>query len=131
MTDTQKVHSSAQTTEAPGVKPKHPGGRKPKGYYERGVQDRLNGLAPDAVTILDHHIHQRKGYKTIKDSVLKSCWYIIDHAIGKARQKIEHSGGVLTYSELAKSAEALEKKPREVLADAEEIAHKYQENTTA
>jgi len=71
MDDTQQVHSSAQTTEAPSVKPKHPGGRKPKGYYERGVQDRLNGLAPDAVIILDHHIHQRKGYKTIKDSVYR------------------------------------------------------------
>ena len=127
MKHTKNPILNAQESESPVVKPKHGGGPKPKGYYERGIQDRLNGSAPYAVTLLDNHMNQRRGYKSIKDSVLKTCFYIIDHAIGKARQKIEHSGGIVTYGEVAKGAEELEKKPRPILADVEEIANKYKD----
>ncbi len=120
MVDAQEDNQGAPGADPPEVKPKHAGGRKPKGYYERGVQDKLDGSAPVAVEILNKHINQRKGYKKTKDSVLRTCYYIIDHAIGKARQKIEHSGGVLTYSELIKSID----KPREILADSEELSAK-------
>ena len=120
---------NSSSPETPQDKPKHAGGRKPKGYYERGVADTLAGSAPDAARLLDNHMMQRKGYKKMKDTVLKAAFFIIDHAIGKARQKVEHSGGVMTYGELAKSAEGLEKKPRPILAEVMEIAHKYQAKT--
>jgi len=124
---------NAETAESPvseqKPKPKHPGGRPPKAYFAVPVQEVLNLTAPVAARILQAHIERKRGYKTLSAGLQRACEYVIDHAIGKARQKIEHSGGVLTYSDLAKSAETLEKKPREVLADAEEIAHKYQQET--
>lgn len=130
MTDEQEDISSAQTPEVPEVKPKHAGGRKPKGYYERGIQDRLNSSAPAALTILDRHMNQQTGHKKIKDSVLKTCFYIIDHTVGKARIKVEHTRGILTYSEIAKSADKLKEKPPPVLVDAEKIAQEYQDKST-
>ena len=129
MSEIEVTNQTAQEEQSPEVKRKHGGGPKPKGYYERGLQDRLSNAAPDAVTILDNHMNQRRGYKTIKESVLKTCFYIIDHAIGKARQKIEHSGGILTYAELSKGADELDKKPRDILADVEEIANKVEGKT--
>ena len=115
--------------ETPPVKVKGKPGRKPIGYYERGVQEKLDSSAKDAATLLDNHLHQRAGYKKIKDSVLKICFFAIEHAIGKARQKVEHSGGIMTYGELAKSADKLKTKPRQVLADALSVAQKYQDKT--
>ena len=117
--------------EAVPVKPKHAGGRKPRGYYERGVQDVLDGSAPNAAKILDEHMRQVDGHKKIKDSVMKIAFFIIDHAIGKARQKVEHSGGVMTYGELAKSADDLDTKPRPILSEVMEIANKYKPETPA
>lgn len=104
-------------------------GKKSKYDKIANVQTILDSSAIEAAAILDRHIHRMKGAKTIKTSLQRACEYVIDHAIGKARQKIEHSGGILTYSELAKSAEVIEKKPPSILADVEEIAQKYQENT--
>ncbi len=117
--------STAQSPEQPEVKQKHAGGRKPKGYYERGVQDILDGTAPHAARRLQDLIEQKKGSKNMKSNLQRACEYVIDHAVGKARQKIEHSGGIMTYGELARSADALDKKPRRVLADVEEIANKH------
>ena len=102
-------------------------GRKSKYDKIANVQTILDGSAIEAAGILDQHIFRRKGYKTLKGSLQRACEYVIDHAIGKARQKIEHSGSILTYAELAKGADDLVKNPRDILADVEEIAQKYQE----
>lgn len=112
----------AGATETPRVK--HAGGRKPKSYYQRAVQDRLDGSARYAAQILDDHIHQLRGKKVLKPSLQRACEFVIDHAIGKSRQKVEHSGGVMTYKDLAESAGNLEKKGRDILAEVEEIANK-------
>lgn len=106
-------------------------GRKSKYAKIADVQSILNGSALEAAALLDKHIFQKDDHKTIKSSLQRACEYVIDHAIGKARQKIEHSGGILTYQQLAQSAGDLDKKPRSILADAEEIASKYQAKTTA
>ncbi len=125
MEQLQQDNITAQDTESPATKPKHAGGRKPKGYYERGIQDKLSHSASKAADILDDHIEQRKGRRNLKISLQRACEYVIDHAIGKSRQKIEHSGGILTYADLAKGASALDSKPRPILADVLEIANKY------
>ena len=104
-------------------------GRKPKSYYTRAIQDILDGTARDAAIILQQLIEQRRGHKTINTGLQRACEYVIDHALGKSRPKAEHSAGVMTYKQLADSAENLEKNGRDILADAEEIAQKYQEST--
>lgn len=104
-------------------------GRLSKYQKVASVQTILDGSAKEAAGILDRHINKRKGWLKLKPSLQRACEYVIDHAIGKSRQKIEHSGGVMTYGILAKSAEDLEKKPRDILADVEEIAQKHQEKT--
>ena len=125
MDETQENNITPQTPDTPLVKPKHAGGRKPKGYYERGVQDKLSHSASKAADILDDHIEQRRGQRKLSASLQRACEYVIDHAIGKSRQKVEHSGGILTYRALADSAKSLETKPRPILADVLEIANKY------
>lgn len=102
-------------------------GQKPNSFYQVPVQEVINMTAPHAARILQSHIKGERRYKNLKKSLQDVCFYVIDHAIGKSRQKVEHSGGIMTYGELAKSAEKLEKKPRPILADVEEIAQKYQE----
>ena len=103
-------------------------GRKHHSFTEAGTQQIIDGAAPKAAAILRDHIQGKR--KRISYSLQKACEYVIDHAIGKSRQKIEHSGGVLTYSALAKSAEELDRKPRDILADVEEIANKHQNQPT-
>ena len=100
-------------------------GRKPHSFATAGTQQVLDAAAPKAAAILRDHILGKR--KRLSPSRQRACEFIIDHAIGKARQKIEHSGGILTYGALAKEAEALEKKPRDILADALDIAKNYQE----
>ena len=79
------------------------------------------------MAILKAHVeYMRHSYRHISTDLQRACEYFIDHAIGKARQKIEHSGGILTYGALAKEAEKIASKPRDVLADAEEIGGKRQ-----
>ena len=123
--------SGVNHDEKPQDKPKHGGGPKPKGYYQADVTEVLNSSARKAVRILEEHLDQKKGRRNLKSSIQRACEYVIDHAIGKARQKVEHSGGIMTYGELAKSAESLDTKPRPILAEALEIAHKYQAETPA
>lgn len=97
--------------------------------YEKiaSVQTILEGSAHEAAGILDQLIHRKKGFKKIKADLQRACEYVIDHAIGKSRQKIEHSGGILSYGDIAKKADELEKNPRPILAIAEEVAKEYQE----
>jgi len=104
-------------------------GRKPKNYYTRAVQDILNGSASRAAQILDDHIAGKRGRKKLAPSLQRACEYVIDHAIGKSRQKVEHTGGVMTYKQLVDSAGEIETKGRAILADVEEIAQKYQSNS--
>lgn len=85
------------------------------------VQTILDGSAIEAAAILDRHIYKKKGYTHLKSSVQRACEFVIDHAIGKARQKIEHSGGVLTYGALLKSADNLEKTSPELLIDPSKV----------
>ena len=96
---------------------------------ELPVQEILNITAPAAARILQYHVERRRGYKFLLASLQRACEFVIDHAIGKARQKVEHSGGVMTYGELAKSADNLDSKPRPILAEVLEIANKYQDKT--
>ena len=127
-----KKNKSKLDAESPEVNALiHKPGPKKRGNIEAGVQQILDGAAPYAAALLRDHVRKVRGVKNLKPSIQRAAEYIIDHAIGKARQKIEHSGGILTYDALAKSADDLEKKPPPVLADAEEIAQKYQEKTNA
>ena len=103
---------------------KHAGGRPRKDRENRAIQDILNGSARDAALILKAHIEGKRGKRTLKASLQRACEYVIDHAIGKSRQKVEHSGGVLTYKQIADDAGEEESRP--FLAEAEEIANKYQ-----
>lgn len=100
------------------------GGRKSKSNQMAGIQQRLNYAAEDAAIILEKHIQQRKRFKTLHSGLQRACEYVIDHAIGKARIKTEAVGGILTYAQLAQAAEQLEHKPREILAEVEEISRK-------
>ncbi len=100
-------------------------GQRPDSYYRQPTQVTLNMTAPRAARMLEDHIWQVKGYRDIKLSLQRACEFVIEHSIGKARQKIEHSGAVLTYGEVSKSAENLAKKGRDVLADAEAIKDGY------
>jgi len=99
----------------------NPKGRPSKAVKYESVQDKIDLTADDAIDLLSTVIARRKGYKRIGDSVLKACYFVIDHAIGKAKQKIEHSGGVLTYGELVRSAEELATKQPELLINVEKI----------
>ncbi len=132
MTQAQDKSINARDDESSGVKPKHAGGRHSKAYYNADVTEVLAGTAKEAARLLQAHVNQVKGHKAnMKPSLQRACEYTIDHTIGKARQKVIISGGVLAYGELAKSAGDLDKKPRPVLADALEVAHKYQDKTPA
>lgn len=131
MTETGgKEHKSSQPAESPAIesnntKPKHPGGRPRKETITQPVQELINLAAPVAAQILKDHIDRKRSYKTLRASLQRACEYVIDHAIGKARQKVEHSGGILTYADLARGASNLDDKPRPILADVMEIANKY------
>jgi hypothetical protein len=122
-TTTVEKKAHAPRLDVPIMKNK--GGRPAHGVAEAGVQQSIDALAPKALQILKDHIeYKRRSSRRMEPSVQRACEYVIDHAIGKSRQKIEHSGGILTYGSLAKDAEAMDKKPRELLADVEEIAGK-------
>lgn len=116
--------------ETPGTEPaKHPGGRPKKDQHKKDTQAIIDLAAPDAAQILADHIARKRSRRTIKASLQRACEYVIDHAIGKPKQKVEHSGGILTYGQLARDAEKLEDKPRPVLAEALSVAEKYQDKT--
>ena len=120
---------SGHDTNSPDVnRDKGRPGRKPKSYYTRAIQDILDGTARDAAILLQKLIEQRRGHKYINSGLQRACEYVIDHALGKSRPKAEHSAGVMTYKQLADSAEKLEQSGREIIAEAEEIADKYTEN---
>ena len=118
-----------ETTNNSDVKPKHAGGRPRKDVQNRAIQDILDGTARDAAILLQKLIEQRRGHKHINSGLQRACEYVIDHALGKSRPKAEHSAGVMTYKQLADSAEKLEQSGREIIAAAEEIADKYTENS--
>ena len=112
--------------KTPSVLPIKPG-RLGHDVVQAGVQVSMDVTAAKAMAIMKAHIeYRRKSYRHMSADLQRACEYVIDHAIGKARQKIEHSGGILTYGSLAKEAEKIAAKPRDVLADAEEIAGKRQ-----
>lgn len=100
-------------------------GRRTSILVEANTQKMIDDAAPHAAKLLSEHVRGTR--KRLSSSLQRACEYVIDHAIGKSRQKVEHSGGILTYRQLADGAEELDKKPRPILADAMEIAHKYQE----
>ena len=114
------VGPSAETPDV--TPPVDRGGRRSHAYYHTPVQQIITETAPRAARILAEHLEGRRDRKTLVAGMKEICMYFIDHAIGKPRQKIEHSGAVLTYGEVAKSAEGLETKARPVLADSESIA---------
>ena len=120
--DADSSEVKSDTTNPKGAGPKS------KAYLRKPTQDILNMTAPIAARILQEHIERKHGRKTLKPSLQRACEYVIDHAIGKSRQKIEHSGAILTYADLAKAAAALDSKPRPILADVMEIANKYDQD---
>ena len=123
--DTQQSNTSGVELNNTAPK-KHAGGRPRKDREARAIQDILNGSARDAALILKAHIEGKRGKRTLKASLQRACEYVIDHAIGKSRQKVEHSGGVLTYKQIADDAGEEESRP--FLAEVEEISRKYQED---
>ena len=131
MTQSGEDSINARPEQSSDVEKKSTRGRRSKAYYEADVQEVLSQGAKVAARMLQDHLFQKKGRKTLKTSLQRACEYVIDHAIGKARQKVEHSGGIMTYGELAKSADNLDAKPRPILAEALEIAQKYQAETPA
>ena len=88
----------------------------------RSVQEVLEGTAKEASILLDNYIRKVKGYTKMSPEKLRACQFVIDHAVGKARQKIEHSGGVMTYGQLVASAEGIEKNSPELLINVNTIA---------
>lgn len=95
-------------------KPRDRGGRKESSNILAAIQDSLNVSASHAVTIVRERIKgERK--KPLPSDVRELCTYVIDHAIGKATVKVHHSGGVMTYAELTRSVEQLEKSPPAIL----------------
>ena len=104
-------------------------GRKAKSVVIAGVQQVLDATASDAAQILKSHILRERGFKYLSMDLQRACEYVIDHAIGKARQKVEHSGGVMTYRQVLNGATELDTKPRPILAEVEEIANKHQEKS--
>ena len=80
---------------------------------EQTSQAQLNNLCPSAIKIISHHIRGRR--RKLPPSLQRACEYVIDHAIGKAKVKVEHSGGIMTYAELTRSVEQLEKAPPRLL----------------
>ncbi len=128
MQEDETNDKSGQGQDNPASQPtKHPGGKHPTSWYQVPAQDVINLTAPVAARILQMHIERRRGFRDLKASLQRACEYVIDHAIGKAKIKVEHSGGILTYSALAESAEKLEQKPPKALAEALDIAHKHQQ----
>ncbi len=122
---TEDTSVVGQSAESPGSASTFTRGQRPDSYYRQSPQKTLVSTAARAARVLEDHIWQVKGQRDLKTSLQRACEYVIDHAVGKPRQKIEHSGAVLTYGEVAKSAEGLATKGRAVLADAEAIADGY------
>ncbi len=123
----QKESINAQQPDTPDVKPKHAGGRPRDDEKLAPINEAIDLTAPKAMDLLSRYIFRKKGYLSLSRDLIEACKYVIDHAIGKARQKVEHSGGIMTYGDISKSANATIDKPRPVLADALEIAQQHQE----
>ena len=127
---TREDSINARGEQSPGIDIPKRKGRPPKVEDRRAVNEILSDSAPLAAAILQKHIERQRGFRHLASDIQRACEYVIDHAIGKARQKVEHSGGIMTYGELAKSAEKLDSKPRPILAEVLEIAQKYQDKTS-
>lgn len=126
MTETNDEKSiNARAANAPDVK-KNKGGRPPKAQYQQPIMEVLAISASEAAERIRQYIARVKGAKNFSRDYLTACFFVIEQTIGKARQKVEHSGGIMTYGELAKSADNLDAKPRPILAEVLEIARKYQ-----
>lgn len=125
MSNDKKESINARGAEVPGVE-KNKGGRPPKAQYQQPIMDVLTASASEAAERIRQYVARAKGAKNFSRDYLTACFFVIEQAIGKARQKVEHSGGIMTYGELAKSADNLDTKPRPILAEVLEIARKYQ-----
>lgn len=91
-------------------------------YYAVPVAQIIEETAPIASRRLQEFILQKKNHKTLPNEMMAACRFIIEQTIGKATQKIFHSGAILTYSDLALAAVALDKgTPRPMLADSMEL----------
>ncbi len=97
-------------------------GRQARSVVSAGVQQTLDATASQAALILSRHVHRERGYKNLAMGLQRACEYVIDHAIGKAKQKVEHSGGVLTYGALFKSADEQAKSSPELLIDPTKVS---------
>ena len=125
------TETSPESTEG-GQSPESPGvtaasvstlmGPKPAAYYEAPVQAILEETAPVAARRLQEFIERKQGHKSLIADMRQACEFVINHVVGKPTQKVAFTGTLLTYSDLASSAYALEKgTPRRVLADSMEI----------
>lgn len=98
-------------------------GKKPAAYYETPVQAILEETAPVAARRLQEFIDRKQGHKSLVADMRQACEFVINHVLGKPTNKIAFTGALLTYSDLASSAYALEKGTRRVLADSMEITN--------
>lgn len=115
-----------------GVKGKS--GRKKKSVLTRQANQVIMDSAPLAAEYLmkvSRGVIKRPNLMRVE-----VCKFVINHAVGTPRQKVEmkHTGSPLTYQQLADSAEEIIKKAAEegkdlpeVLKEAEEVARKHEE----
>lgn len=95
------------------------GRRRHQANLEQSVTQILEAVAPYAAITLRENVYRKRGYKHLPPDLHRSCEFIIEQVVGKARQKVEHSGSVMTYGDLAKSAESLEKQKPRLLIEVE------------
>ena len=95
-------------------------GRRKSLVVEASTQKILDDTAPVASKLLADHVRGKR--KRLSTSLQRACEFVIEHAIGKARQKIEHSGGIMTYGQLLSRAEELETKSPELLINADKVS---------
>lgn len=96
-------------------------GNRSDAQKKRSVQVILEGTAKEAADLLDKYVRKVRGYTQMSPEKLRACFFVVDHAVGKARQKIEHSGGVMTYGQLVKSAEQQVAASPELLIDVDKL----------
>lgn len=103
-------------------------GRKTKNQEHRDVNQILEGAAPKAAQLIRDLIIGTR--KRIGEFRYKAVIFDIEQVIGKARQKIEHSGSILSYKSIADSAKELEEKaPALLIKEAEQVAQDHQDKT--
>lgn len=108
-----------ETTDITLTPERNKTGRKTRTVEHANATQILEGSAIAAARIVSDLVKGTR--KRISRERYMAVIFNIEQCLGKARQKVEHSGGILTYSTLVKSAENLEKNGPELLIDADKV----------